>query len=111
VIQDAQRHLLGVLSERDIVHALDDRGILATSMYVAQLMAVNGPQATMFDTVAAVIERMTNTRTRHLPILDRASDTVIGVVSTGDVMKSRFDEKAADVSTPKDIAGAHRVAA
>ena len=111
VIKDAQSRLLGVLSERDIVHALSGHGVLVSGMYVSQFMSTNGQDATMFDSVSSVMELMTRTRTLHLPIVDRANGTVVGLVSVGDVMKSRLEEKTIEVHTLQDMARAHLVAA
>jgi CBS domain-containing protein len=93
--------VVGVLSERDVVRALaggDATALLAGS--VADLMSTDvatcGPRATVDE----LMRLMTNRRIRHIPVVD--GDALVGIVSIGDVVKSRIDELQAETDTLHD---------
>jgi CBS domain-containing protein len=111
IIQDLHHRLLGVLSERDILFAIARRGILATNMYVTQLMRVDTPVATVDDKIVDVMWTITSQRARHLAVVDGDTDMVVGVVSIGDVVKARLAEKAAETAVLQDLARARLIAA
>src|SRR5665213_1043671 len=82
----------GILSERDIVHALAERG--------AKLFDL-----TVGDAVAELMAQMTAHRIRHLPVL--ANGRLVGIVSIGDVVKNRLEEIEGESASLRDyIAGA-----
>ena len=82
--------LLGVLSERDIIHALAANGAGALTMTAAQIMTHAPKCATPQTTITEAMEMMTEGRFRHLPVLDHGQ--LVGIVSIGDVVKSRLDQ-------------------
>jgi CBS domain-containing protein len=108
VIVDSVRHLLGVISERDIVHSLADEGAALLQTPVRNVMQTNGPVATVDDTVQSVMHAMTVSRARHVPIVE--GDQMIGIVSIGDVVKSRLDEKMQENDVLQDLARLHLLA-
>ena len=80
----------GIVSERDIVRALADRGAdvisePVTAIYTAEVHTVN-PDAQLDDLMRIMTER----RVRHLPVV--TDGALIGIVSIGDVVKNRIDE-------------------
>jgi CBS domain-containing protein len=84
--------IAGILSERDVVRALAEDGaaILAPDRHVRDLMTTGVRTCGPEDTVKAVMAEMTRHRIRHLPVV--ADRRLVGVVSIGDVVKSRLDE-------------------
>jgi CBS domain-containing protein len=103
VVVDADRRLLGVLSERDVIHSLASReGAEAMHQLVGTCMRADVPVVRLQDTVQSAMQVMTNQRVRHLPIVD--GGRLMGVVSIGDVVKSRLDEKTQENSVLQDIA-------
>jgi CBS domain-containing protein len=98
-------HVLGMLSERDIVRALAEHGP-ATMQFPAErlmtrLIATVPPTAT----VAQAMEIMTERRCRHLPVIQ--GGRMIGIVSIGDVVKARLDEALYEAESLKAyVAGA-----
>ncbi len=76
--------VLGMLSERDIVRALADRGAAVLSMPVAALMSPAVVTCRPEDDSEVVIGLMQKHDIRHVPVLDR--DALIGVVSIRDVL-------------------------
>ncbi len=102
VVVDADRRLLGVLSERDVIHSLAAQGTDALHQPVGACMRKDVPVVRLQDTVQSAMHAMTAQRVRHLPIIDGGE--IIGVVSIGDVVKSRLDEKTQENSVLQDIA-------
>ena len=90
VIAGADKQVAGILSERDIVRALAQRGPGALEDAVGQVMTRKVVTCTESDTVAALMERMTQGKFRHLPVVERGK--LVGLVSIGDVVKHRLGE-------------------
>ncbi len=108
VLDDADR-LLGIVSERDIVRAAATAGKLALSLPVQGVMTRGSPDADPRDTVADAMRVMTASRTRHLPVT--YGGRVVGLVSIGDVVKSRLQEKIEENAVLQDMARARLAAA
>ena len=85
---DAQ--VAGILSERDIVRALAQRGPAALEEPVGQVMTRKVVTCAESDTVAELMERMTKGKFRHLPVIHRGR--LAGLISIGDVVKYRLEE-------------------
>jgi len=99
----------GMLSERDVVRALADPGSAPGDLLarpVAELMtpAVTtcGPRATADE----LMRMMTDQRVRHIPVMD--GDELVGIVSIGDVVKSRIDELQTEADTLHDYLSSGR---
>ena len=90
VVAGADEQVAGILSERDIVRALAQRGPGALQEAVGQVMTRRVVTCTESDTVAALMERMTQGKFRHLPVVERGK--LVGLVSIGDVVKHRLGE-------------------
>jgi CBS domain-containing protein len=105
VVVDADQHLLGVVSERDIIQSLDLEGVDTMGTLVRTVMRTDGPVATLEDSVGSVMEVMTAARARHVPVVKYRRP--IGIVSLGDVVKSRLDETMQENSVLQDIARVH----
>ena len=90
VVAGADKQVAGILSERDIVRALAQRGPGALEEAVGQVMTRKVVSCTESDTVAALMERMTQGKFRHLPVVERGK--LVGLVSIGDVVKHRLGE-------------------
>jgi len=80
----------GIISERDVVRALADEGARALDRPVGDLMSTDlatcGPRATTNELMVLMTER----RIRHVPVVDQ--DGLAGIVSIGDIVKSRIGE-------------------
>lgn len=99
VVQDSVEQLLGILTERDIVHALAAHGARALEMTAAQLMTRTLQTATPRTTVSEAMSVMTNGRFRHLPVIEDGS--LAGIVSIGDIVKARIDQQEHEVDSLK----------
>ena len=101
VISDDGARVLGILSERDIVHALAEFAAAALEMRVSELMTQDVVTCGPEDSIVGLMARMTERRIRHLPVL---KDGVLdGMVSIGDVVKGRIDEVESEASAMRDF--------
>jgi len=80
----------GILSERDIVRALGERGAAVLTEPVSSVMTRRVVSCKPQDTVSSIMETMTNGKFRHLPVVE--GGTVVGLISIGDVVKWRVQE-------------------
>jgi CBS domain-containing protein len=103
------RPVAGILSERDIVRALGASGPEASDPLtapVSSLMSTDVTTCTSGDTVDHLMRVMTVRRIRHIPVVD--ADRLAGIVSIGDVVKSRIDELETEASTLHDYLSSGR---
>jgi CBS domain-containing protein len=80
----------GILSERDIVRVLGARGAAVLDEPVSETMTRKVMSCREVDTVAAIMERMTSGKFRHLPVIE--GEQIVGLISIGDVVKWRVME-------------------
>jgi len=80
----------GIVSERDVVRALAD-GAEFLSAPVSSIMTPEVHTCSPTDSVASLMNAMTDRRVRHLPVVD-ASGQLAGIVSIGDVVKWTINE-------------------
>jgi CBS domain-containing protein len=90
VLVMSKGHIDGILSERDIVRVLGERGAKVLDEPVSAVMTRKVVSCRQSDTVAAIMEMMTLGKFRHLPVIEEA--TVVGLISIGDVVKWRVKE-------------------
>ena len=90
VVQGADHRVVGIVSERDIVFALAERGAGILDEPVSQIMTRKVVSCTQSDTVSAVMEWMTAGKFRHLPVVEQ--NRLAGIVSIGDVVKHRLGQ-------------------
>jgi CBS domain-containing protein len=100
LILGADRRVVGILSERDIVRALAERGAAALDEPVSGAMTRKVSTANERETVASIMERMTTGKFRHIPVVDQGRLT--GIVSIGDVVKHRLQEMERDSAAMRD---------
>jgi CBS domain-containing protein len=80
----------GIISERDIVHGLANRGADLLSLRVSEVMTSQVVTCDLADTIDQLMAEMTNRRIRHFPVVE--DRRLCGIVSIGDVVKNRLDE-------------------
>jgi CBS domain-containing protein len=103
VVEDRWMKLVGVFSERDFVNAIARDGAAVLNCDVQQLMSSPIIGCRSSDRIDAALAMMTVRRIRHLPVIDDGSD-LKGIVSIGDLVKQRLDEKELEASVLLDIA-------
>src|SRR6267142_5341695 len=82
--------LEGILSERDIVRVLGERGARVLEEPVSAVMTRKVVSCRESDTVAGIMEMMTLGKFRHLPVVEDGK--VVGLISIGDIVKWRVRE-------------------
>ena len=92
--------LLGLISEREIVHAISRYGEAATSMPVSEIMRHGVITVSPSETVGHVMDLMTQHRARHMPVVHNGQ--LAGIISIGDVVKYRLDDLQLEASVMRD---------
>jgi CBS domain-containing protein len=90
VVADAQGRVLGMLSERDILHAVGTCGAAALDDAVSKHMTAPVVTTHEGESVDRAMEKMTVRRCRHLPVV--VDEKLVGIVSIGDVVKYRLEQ-------------------
>ncbi len=91
VISEDGSRIKGIISDRGILHAINDHGVGALDQPVERHMAREVFTCTPGDRVGSIMRLMTDRRIRHVPVVD-ADGRLQGLVSIGDVVKHRLDE-------------------
>ncbi len=90
VISDGGGRIAGILSERDVVRALANKGAAALDMPISAAMTAKVQTCSESATVNSVMGQMTAGRFRHLPVEEKG--VLVGLISIGDVVKRRIQE-------------------
>jgi CBS domain-containing protein len=100
LVLGADHRIVGILSERDIVRAIAERGAAALDEPVSRSMTRKVSTCTESETIASLMERMTEGKFRHLPVVDQGR--LVGIISIGDVVKHRLQEMERDSAAMRD---------
>jgi CBS domain-containing protein len=100
VVTGPDRRVIGIVSERDIVQELAAHGMAALELPLTDIMTRNVTTCGIGDTISMVMERMTNGKFRHLPVVEQGR--LAGLVSIGDVVKHRLKEMEREQSALRD---------
>ncbi|MFT4012931.1 MAG: CBS domain-containing protein [Paracoccus sp. (in: a-proteobacteria)] len=95
VVSEDGRKPVGILSERDIVRELGRRGAAVLTASISELMTRKLATCHTGEDTLAILDRMTQGRFRHLPVVD-AEGNMLGIVSIGDAVSGRLKELAAE---------------
>ena len=101
VVEDRWMKPVGIFSERDFINAVAPEGAAVLGFQVQQLMSTPMLTCRSLDRIDAVLATMTMARIRHLPVLE--DNELKGIVSIGDLVKHRLDEKDLEASVLLDI--------
>jgi CBS domain-containing protein len=101
VVEDKWMKLVGIFSERDFVNAIADHGAAALEQPVRTLMSAPIVSCRSGDRIDAALATMTVSRIRHLPVID--GGVLKGIVSIGDLVKHRLDEKELEANVLLEI--------
>lgn len=82
--------VVGMVAERDVVRKLHERGSSLLAQPVSEIMTTVVATCTPRDSVDHLSALMTENRVRHIPVLDNGR--LAGIVSIGDVVKTRMEE-------------------
>ena len=90
----------GIFSERDVLYSLQNHGADALRMKVRDVMTAPVITIAPDTSVMEALALMTRRRFRHLPVVDAGK--LVGIISIGDVVKSRVAEMEHEQSALKD---------
>jgi CBS domain-containing protein len=94
VVVDETEAVVGILSERDIVRVIAKEGAAALTKPISSCMSAKVIFAEPHETVDALLERMTDRRIRHLPVVK--GGRLAGIISIGDLVKHKINEALAE---------------
>ncbi len=97
LVRGESGQILGIVSERDIVRCLATEGHACLEKTAAHIMTRVLHTVTPTTSTDQAMTMMTNSRVRHLPVLDQ--NELVGLISIGDVVKARLEEQAQQVDS------------
>jgi CBS domain-containing protein len=100
VVTGADHRVVGIVSERDIVQELAAHGAASLDSPLTDVMTRKVMTCSANDTISSVMERMTDGKFRHLPVVEQGR--LLGIVSIGDVVKHRLQEMEREQSALRD---------
>jgi CBS domain-containing protein len=100
VILGAGGRVAGILSERDIVHAIAARGTAALDEPLSQSMTREVMTCEPDAPITSIMECMTNGKFRHMPVVE--GGRLAGIVSIGDIVKQRLGEMEQESEAMRD---------
>jgi CBS domain-containing protein len=106
LVVTSENTVLGLISEREIVHAFSRYGETAGSMLVKEIMQYGVATVSPDESVNRVMNLMTQHRVRHMPVV--RGGKLVGIVSIGDVVKNRLDDLELVTSVLRDVYNAAR---
>lgn len=101
-VRNAERRLVGLISERDIIHGFATHGARVLTMKVADLMTAEVVTCKPEDDVKQVGAVMNKRHFRHLPVVDKGE--LVGFISLRDVLETRLQETELEVNVLRDYA-------
>ncbi|MDP8953483.1 MAG: CBS domain-containing protein [Actinomycetota bacterium] len=104
VVSDDGQRVEGLVAERDIVRGLNKHGARLMDLSVSNVMSKAFPVCSPDDTLKHVMEEMTRTRNRHVPVVVEGGK-LCGLVSIGDVVKHLVEEVELESRVMRDYVG------
>jgi CBS domain-containing protein len=101
VVTDRAGAIAGIVSERDIVHALAREGSDCLDWPVSEIMTREVLTCSADDTIDEIMSRMTARRCRHLPVVVDGRK-LAGIISIGDVVKHHIAEVEMEAMAMRD---------
>jgi CBS domain-containing protein len=99
VVMEEGQAVAGIVSERDIVRIVAERGAEGLSQPISACMTKDVVYAEPQETVDELLGRMTDRRIRHLPVCREGR--LVGIISIGDLVKSKIAETVAEAENLK----------
>jgi CBS domain-containing protein len=106
LVVTSENAVIGLISEREIVHAFSRHGAAAGSMRVKEIMQYGATTVSPDESVNRVMNLMTHHRVRHMPVL--RGGKLAGIVSIGDVVKHRLEDLELETNVLRDVYTAAR---
>jgi len=106
LVVTSENPVLGLITEREIVHAFSRYGETAGSMLVKEVMQYGAITVSPEESVDRVMKLMTHHRVRHVPVL--RDGKLVGIVSIGDIVKHRLKDLELETNVLRDVYNAAR---
>jgi predicted transcriptional regulator len=106
LVVTSENSVLGLISEREIVHAFSRYGEEAGTMLVKEIMQCGVTTVSPDESVNRAMKLMTHHRVRHMPVL--RGGKLVGIVSIGDVVKDRLENLELETNILRDVYKAAR---
>jgi CBS domain-containing protein len=103
IVSDGAGKIAGIVSERDVVRCLAEKGAGALTLLASAIMTKNVKTCSEADSETELMALMTENRIRHLPVV--AAGKLIGMISIGDVVKFRIEAIERDAADMKAYIG------
>jgi CBS domain-containing protein len=100
-VRDRSGKLAGIITERDIIRGIADRGVASLSYKVEDMMTREVKTCKTTDSLKDVMRLMALRRVRHVPVVENGE--LLGMISSTDVVKYRLEEQAGDLAVLRDI--------
>ena len=100
VIVGDNGHVAGIVSERDVIRVIAERGAAAMSLSVSEVMTKSVVSCQETSAIDELMEMMTKGRFRHLPVIEDGA--LVGIISIGDVVKHHLAEVEMEVSAMRN---------
>jgi CBS domain-containing protein len=100
VVVGGAGEVVGIVSERDVIRQLDERGAAALKEPVSQAMTTSVISCQETSTLEEMMELMTQGRFRHVPVIEDGA--LVGIVSIGDIVKHHVAEVEMEVTAMRD---------
>jgi len=104
VVRDRHGKLAGIITERDLIRGVADKGAAALNYRVEDLMTRDVKTCKPTDLVKDVMEMMASRKIRHVPVV--VSGELVGIISSTDIVKFRLSERASEVAVLRDLSRA-----
>ncbi len=105
IVQDNGGRVIGIISERDIIHGIAMHGEKALEMPVRDLMTSDVITCKRNDTINEAMKVMVDHAFRHLPVMEK--DELTGLVSISDVVKLRIKDLERKIAETKILEHHH----
>ncbi len=104
IVKKGDGSVCGIISERDIVQEMHEKGSSALSSTVSDCMTSNVISCTRSSTINEVMEIMTSNRFRHMPVIEKGK--LEGIISIGDVVKEKIKQAERDAEDMRNYIAA-----
>jgi CBS domain-containing protein len=101
LVVTSENAVLGLITEREIIHAFSRYGEMVGSMLVKEIMQCGVTTVSPDESVNRVMKLMTHHRVRHMPVL--RDGELAGIVSIGDVVKHRLEDLELETNVLRDV--------
>jgi CBS domain-containing protein len=100
-VRDRSGKLAGIITERDIIRGIADRGAACLAYKVEDMMTREVKTCKTSDSLKDVMLLMARRRVRHVPVVENGE--LLGIISSTDVVKYRLEEQAGELAILRDV--------